>query len=234
VFCVRTHYVREKNKKKTKFKEHMSSVVNLYKLSPVSKEVFTMVLYHFDSVQNKNVEDSSQQVNLEKLNETGLHKVLFILKNKVDPAKLGTAEEAWRRLPASKVATLDQDLRKAYPEKMLRILLEQFFEIWSLETIEARNYGNIDKAKFDAVTGWPALHSVKPRDVGESQLVMTQHGVRIQPEECASKLRTLRSKITELSEAVDACTDTACYATQAVKLAALNADEKQSKCLTPF
>jgi len=198
-----------------------------YKLAPVSKNVFTMAKVTTDATGKEIQDTKAQEINLATLNEAGLHKALYILKFKVNPADLGTAEEAWKRLPTSKKITLDEDLRKAYPENMLRLLLQQFMEIWTLETLDKRNLVQIDKKQFENVPGWPALHSVKPQYAGDSQLVMTQHGVQIQPEECANKLRELRSKINQLATDLASCTDPACN-----ELQALNVREKQSKCVT--
>ena len=207
-----------------------------YKIAPVSKTVFTMLPYTLDTSVTPAVPvvaagTKAQEVNLATLNEAGLHRALFILKNKVDPAKLGTAEEAWRRLPASNMVTLDPELRKAYPETMLRILLQQFMEIWTLETMEKRNLGEIRKEKFENVQGWPALHSVKPTYVGDSQLVMTQHGVQVQPEECASKLRSLRTKINELATDLAMCGNVPPGNSVCDEVRKLNTQEKESRCV---
>ncbi len=208
--------------------------VYYYKISPISKHVFTMMPYTIDPTTLNSVPGKTQEVNLTNLNEAGLHRTLFILKTKVDPAKLGTAEEAWRKLPLSKTKDIDQELRKAYPENMLRILLSQFLEIWVLETTEKRNLGEIEQEKFKQTQSWAALHSVKPTNVGNSQLVMTQHGVQIQPEECAAKLRTLRMKINQLATDLSACntTDTLCVDKVSQGLTNLNNAEKQSSCIT--
>jgi len=210
-----------------------------YKIAPVSRHVFTMAQYEWNQMtqQQEIVPSSVQNVNLETLNESGLHRALNIIKTRIDPARLGTAAEAWRRLPPSSTVALDVNLRNLFPEKMLRILLQQFMEIWAMESVEGRSWGKIDMNKFKNVPGWPALHSVNPQSVTESQLVMTQRGVHIQPEQCVAKLGELRNKINELAKTLEQCSannDIACFTAEKDRVVAFANQEMQSKCVTPL
>jgi len=220
----------------------MSSVKH-YKIAPISKDVFTMAEVFNNPMNNQKLElvpgAPVQNVNLATLNETGLHRALYILKNRLDPAKLGSAEETWRRLPDSKGVAFDMQLHVAYPETILRALLQKFMETWARETLERRSLGEggangIQKDKFKSIPGWPALHSVKPSSVSDSQLVMTQRGVQIQPEQCVAKLGELRNKINELSASLQNCGDVACFQNVSKDFSDFQQTESQSKCLTPF
>ncbi len=209
---------------------------NTYEIAPVSRQIFTMTQFERSTTPPHKImkTGSAQNINLETLNEKGLHRALFILTTRIDPQKLGTAEDEWRNLPKSRTVELDESLRRAFPENVLRTKLQDFMEIWASETIEKRSLGAIKVDKFKHVPAWPALHTVKPLSVAESQLVMTQRGVQIQPEQCVAKLGELRARINQLADALASCNDTACYELQRDNIARFRQTELQSKCLTPL
>lgn len=193
-----------------------------YKLAPVSKQVFTMLETDSNSDPLPGA-PPAQNIDVSKLNEAGLHKVLFILRNKIDPKEMGTAFEAWIALPSitssplTKPDKLDPDIHKNYTVDKLRMLIEQFLEKWYKESLEKRTLPlSKMKDKFEKIPGWPTLHTVKPMAVANSQLVLTPAGgVEVQPEQCATKLRDLRARIQTLSDAVAECKNQYSCATQA-------------------
>lgn len=183
-----------------------------YKLAPVSKQVFTMLETDSNSDPLPGA-PPAQNIDVSKLNEAGLHKVLFILRNKIDPKEMGTAFEAWIALPSitssplTKPSKLDPDVHNNYTVDEVRMLIERFLEKWYKESLEKRVLPlSKMENKFKNIPGWPTLHTVKPMSVANSQLVLTPAGgIEVQPEQCATKLRDLRARIQALNAAVDAC-----------------------------
>jgi len=192
-----------KNKKKKQKTEFffllpIKRMSNAYVITPVSDNVFTLY-----SASDK----KSSDIDLTQLNEAGLHKVLFLFKNKIDPRTLGTIEEFWVALPNTNTMQVNKALSEKMSAEVLREKLKGFLKIWAKETREKRLLSTqIDSRKFKPFPAFDSLHTVEQTTAPNNmQLNVTPFGLSIEPEACASRIVEIQRQMMELEALVNQC-----------------------------
>ncbi len=213
-----------------------------YKISPLSSVEFTLARVRLvGGRQELDPQSPPQQLNVSTMNETGLHKALFLLKTRIDPLKLRNAVEKWRHLPVIRTFGIDLELKKNFSEQQIRKLLMDFLKVWAEESMEQRlprqevvGGVGINLDKFKNIPDWPDKSAVHPRNPGDEQFVTGSNGFRIEPIECARKLNELREGLKRFTEELGMCAaDLACVDNVSANMSAFVSADASSNCLTP-
>lgn len=196
----------------------MAASPYVYTVSPLSRNAFTLT-----------GPTGTQEMNLERLNEQGLHKVLFIFVRKVDPNNFRDLQTLWDALPKD-ISTfgLDVNLQKKVKEADLRQALGNLLQAWAAQTADVRNMKGPNAPfapeKFAHTPEWTTLHSVTVNPTQDMQLAYTPTGIILQPADCAKQIRDLRQSMDEIRATLARCSAATDFATQSTCLQVLQQD----------
>jgi len=180
-----------------------SNILYKYVLAPKSTTSFTKV--EVDT-------GKSQDIDIRTLQESGLHLVLWLFKNKINPQDLLSIRDKLDNLPPSRMPTLDSELHTKVPAETLRAQLLEFMKVWYNATLTQRGVdpiGNVGLIRSDAFpVGWSPLHTVvadEKTSVMNAAVCTSASGTTLGPAACRASYQEVLRRIVELNAFLEAC-----------------------------